>query len=532
MSSPVLEVVSLNIGCGGHTKGSPPPQSIVKDLNFSIAQGECLSLVGESGSGKTITGLSIMGLLPYTMHVSSSSKIIFQGMNLLKQDEKIMNHIRGNKICFIFQEPLSALNPLYNIKHQLIEGLMIHQNVSEKQASNRAKDLLKEVGFSDPSDYLQRYPHELSGGQRQRIMIAMAIIHGPQLLIADEPTTALDAHLQQEIISLLKSLQKRYHMSLLMISHNLNLVKRISDVVVVLKKGEMIERGPCRQIFSFPSHHYTKQLLGVIRYKPLTRPIQSSPILTIENLSINYKKKKIFSFSKNVNHAVSKVNFHLFQQETLGIIGESGCGKTSTALAILQLIPYDGHVFFHNSAVSDYSSKKLRAWRRNIQIIFQDPFSSLNPRFRIKDIIQEGLEIHCPEKKKSNQHLKKVIDTLEQVQLDESFLDRYPHELSGGQRQRIAIARALVLDPHIIVLDEPTSALDITVGQEIIQLLNNLQKEKRMSYVLISHDLSLVRQMSHRALVMYKGKIIEEGESEEVFTNPTHDYTKKLLSLY
>ena len=529
---PFLQVSSLRISFPGENTTI----HAVEDVSFSLDRGQTLSLVGESGSGKTLTGLSIMSLLPTNAVVDPGSSILFQGVNLLTQSERYLRDLRGKHIGLIFQEPLTALNPLHLIKQQLTEGVILHDKLTNTQAIKRITDILREVGFDQPQDCLDRYPHQLSGGQRQRVMIAMAIACNPQLLIADEPTTALDVCLQHDILLLLKKLQQRYNMALLVISHNLNLVKWISDHVLVLQRGRVVEAGSCQDIFDHPKTLYAKQLLGRNDHDYITNPLNkppssTTPILQAKNLSVAYVYKKILGFSKE-KIVVSPLNLHVFEQETVALVGQSGCGKTSTALALLQLIPYKGEVFLGKDQCSLHAltPKKLRPLRQQMQVIFQDPFSSLNPRFCVEDLIGEGFTIHRPTLSKP---IKRdlVVEALDQVQLNASFLSRYPQELSGGQRQRVAIARAFILDPKVMILDEPTSALDTAVGHEIVKLLMLLQRTKKVSYLLISHDLNLVRSIAHRVMVMHQGVIVEQGDNKVIFGSPTNAYTKKLLEM-
>ena len=427
----------------------------------------------------------------------------------------------------IFQEPMTSLNPLHNIQKQITECF----EISEKSNKSKCINLLKEVGIENPEQRLSHYPHQLSGGQRQRVMIAMAIANNPDLLIADEPTTALDVTIQKQILDLLDKLRKRYNMSLLLITHDLGIVKDISDRVCVMKQGEIVEQNNTNKVFNQPNHSYTKKH---INSKPSEKKFQkkkSEVILSVKNLSVFYKNKNSFLFKKKDDYfqAVKNLSFQIIKGETLGIVGESGSGKSSIAQALIKLVSSEGSVFFKNKNISDLNEEKFRPFRKNIQIIFQDPFASLSPRLTIQDIISEGLEVHYKEKSK-----KEIIDLTKQiiidVGLDYSMLSRYPHEFSGGQRQRIAIARALILNPELIILDEPTSALDMTVQSQIVDLLLNLQEKKNLTYIFISHDLKIIKALSDKIMVMKSGNIVEFEEKKKIFSRPKDQYTKRLLN--
>ncbi|MCX7338282.1 MAG: ABC transporter ATP-binding protein [Alphaproteobacteria bacterium] len=505
----------------------------VKGISFSLGQGETLALVGESGSGKSVTALSVLGLLPYPTAYHPSGSIQFQGMELLGQPESTLQKVRGKDIAMIFQEPMTALNPLHTIETQIGEPLEIHFGLTRKQTHARVLDLLNLVGFADGADRLKAYPHQLSGGQRQRVMIAMALACEPKLLIADEPTTALDVTIQANILGLIKSLQRQFNMALLLISHDLGMVMRMSNRIAVMKAGEIVEQGETQAVFAMPQHPYTIHLLdsepsGV----PSPLPPHADTILDAKGIKAYFRKKQPFLSFQPVEElrAVDDVSLSLKRGETLGIVGESGSGKSTLAYALLRLtelqggaIRFDGITDLHALTM-----KQLRPFRRHIQIIFQDPFGSLNPRLSIEQIIAEGLTVHSshltPDKR-----ARMVLDILEEVGLNPDWRHRYPHEFSGGQRQRIAIARALVLHPKLLVLDEPTSALDRSIQAEIIDLLRSLQTRHQLSYLFISHDLKVIRAMSHRIAVMKDGKIVEAGDVEKIFCHPETPYTQTLI---
>ena len=519
----LLEVNNLNLTFEFNSQ----VVNAVKKSSFKIKKGECLAIVGESGSGKSVTALTIMRLIRSNSNIKISGNVIYENEDLLELDESKLIKIRGKKISMIFQEPMTSLNPLHNIQKQITECF----EISEKSNKSKCINLLKEVGIENPEQRLSHYPHQLSGGQRQRVMIAMAIANNPDLLIADEPTTALDVTIQKQILDLLDKLRKRYNMSLLLITHDLGIVKDISDRVCVMKQGEIVEQNNTNKVFNQPNHSYTKKL---INSKPREKKFQnkkSEVILSVKNLSVFYKNKNSFLFKKKDDYfqAVKNLSFQIIKGETLGIVGESGSGKSSIAQALIKLVSSEGSVFFKNKNISDLSEEKFRPFRKNIQIIFQDPFASLSPRLTIQDIISEGLEVHYKEKSK-----KEIIDLTKQiiidVGLDYSMLSRYPHEFSGGQRQRIAIARALILNPELIILDEPTSALDMTVQSQIVDLLLNLQEKKNLTYIFISHDLKIIKALSDKIMVMKSGNIVEFEEKKKIFSRPKDQYTKRLLN--
>ena len=520
---PVLRIENLAVSfqSGGHT--STPVQS----SSLQINRGEMLALVGESGSGKSLTALSILKLLP--AHASLSGSIRFNGEELLGVDEKRLRQIRGHKISMIFQEPMTSLNPLHHIEKQISEVLFVHQGLSKSAARERTLELLQLVGIPEPEKRLGAYPHELSGGQRQRVMIAMALANNPELLIADEPTTALDVTLQAQILDLLKSLQEKLGLAVLLVSHDLTLVRRYAQSVVVMQAGHTVESADTATLFAKPQHSYTQHLLAATPSGvPAPLPASQETLLDVENLRVWFPLKKSF-FGKVRDHvkAVDGVSLQLRSGETLGVVGESGSGKSTLAFAVLRLLPATGKIVFLGQELLQMNQKALRPLRRNLQIVFQDPYGSLSPRLTIADIIGEGLGVQgvaTPERDVA------VQEALRAVHLDPDSRHRYPHEFSGGQRQRIAIARALVLKPRLIVLDEPTSALDRTVQKQIVELLRELQTSHGFACLFISHDLAVVRALCHRILVMQGGREVECQDNASLFRTPGTDYTRRLLA--
>lgn len=498
----------------------------VNNISLKLEQGEILGIVGESGSGKSVTALSILGLLPYpkAYHLEKSS-IVFNQTELIGLNNKEFQQIRGNKISFIFQEPMSSLNPLHKIGAQIAESLELHQNLSKEQIKKRTFELLQLVKIPEPEQRINAYPFELSGGQRQRVMIAMAIANNPQILIADEPTTALDVTIQEQIIDLLLELKQKLNMSIIFISHNLRLVHKISDHIAVMYKGDLLEYGTAKQVFENPQTSYTKKLISSNLLLNLQQKKDSKIILKANDIEVSFpRKKNIWGRVTADFKAVDKVSFDLRQGETLGIVGESGSGKTSLALAVINLLKHRGNI----EILTDNEYQNLHQFSKDLQIVFQDPYNSLNPRMTIKQIIEEGLTVHFKQLRKSEK-INKIKEILKEVNLNESIMDAYPHEFSGGQRQRIALARALILNPKIIILDEPTSALDVTVQAQIVELLKSLQIKYKISYIFISHDMNAIRAMSHRVMVMKNGKIIEQGVTTQIFEQPQQPYTQQLI---
>ncbi|MBX9977582.1 MAG: ABC transporter ATP-binding protein [Alphaproteobacteria bacterium] len=507
----------------------------VKSVSFDLKKGETLALVGESGSGKSVTALSLLGLLPKSTAVSGD--IFYDKQCLTQMKEPEFQRIRGKHIAMIFQEPMTALNPLHSLEKQIAETLFTHEGLTPKQAHIRVLELLDLVGFPEGKDRLNAYPHQLSGGQRQRVMIAMALACDPKILIADEPTTALDVTIQAGIINLLKELQKKLSMSLILISHDLGMVKKFANGdhtshIGVMCKGAMVEFGEIHNVLSKPTHPYTQHLIAS---EPCGHPFSvasnASTLLSCDNVSVTFGKPKNFwNPYGGTLKAVDDLSLDLKEGETIGIVGESGSGKSTLAYALLRLLntPSEGAIIFNGARLDQKSQKELRPYRSKLQVIFQDPFSSLNPRFSASQIVGEGLKIHEPHLT-GTQHRERIFSVLQDVGLGEEHYDRYPHEFSGGQRQRLAIARALILNPNVVVLDEPTSALDRSVQAEVIELLRGLQKDLRLSYLFISHDLKVVRAMSHRMIVMREGKIVEAGDAETLFNAPKHPYTQSLL---
>ena len=500
----------------------------VRGVSFHVDRGETVALVGESGSGKSVTALSTVSLLGDNAVVEGS--VTYEGTQMVGAAEADLQHVRGNDISFIFQEPMTSLNPLHTLEKQIMESLALHQGLIGDAARERVVDLLTKVGIRDPEDRLASYPHQLSGGQRQRVMIAMALANGPDLLIADEPTTALDVTIQAQILDLLAELKASEGMGLLFITHDLGIVRRIADRVCVMQGGEIVEQGPTEQIFSDPQHPYTRKLLAA-EPKGLAGSFSehADPILETDALRIWFPIQRGF-LRRTVGHikAVNAATLSVRPGETLGIVGESGSGKTTLALAIMRLIRSEGPITFDGENVQGWSPRQLRRLRRDLQIVFQDPYGSLSPRMTAEQIISEGLGVHDVEPGRDPREM--VAEIMAEVGLDPMAMDRYPHEFSGGQRQRIAIARAMILRPRLVVLDEPTSALDMTVQVQIVDLLRRLQERHGLAYLFISHDLRVVRAMSHRVIVMKQGDVVEEGTAEQVFSDPQQDYTRTLLA--
>lgn len=527
-TKPLLSIKNLEVAFGLPPE---PLTSVVRDISFDLYEGQKLALVGESGSGKSVTALSILKLHDIRHTHYLQGEIEFNGNNLLSLNEDDMRKIRGQDIAMIFQEPMTALNPVYRIGEQLIESLVVHKNMSRAKARLHMIELLDRTGIVEPDKRFDAYPHMLSGGQRQRVMIAMALACQPKLLIADEPTTALDVTIQAQIVELLEDLQKEFGMAVLMITHDLNMVKRFADHVCVMKDGEIVEQNNVADLFANTQHEYTQHLLNSQPETLVTVQEDNEEIelLTAKNIRCYFPIKAGF-FNKKIGDvkAVDNVSLVLNQAETLGIVGESGSGKTTLGMCLLRLQSCEGDIVLNGETISDLSQRKLRPLRKDIQVVFQDPFSSLSPRMTIKQILEEGLLIHFSELSEIERY-QKIKLILDEVGLDESMLTRYPHEFSGGQRQRIAIARVVILEPKLILLDEPTSALDVSVQKQVLELLNSLQQKHNISYLFITHDLRVIRAMAHKVIVMRNGQVVEEGLTETLFEEPKDSYTKTLL---
>jgi microcin C transport system ATP-binding protein len=503
----------------------------VKGVSFSIGKGETVALVGESGSGKTASALSIMRLLPYPAAHHPTGEIFFEGRDLLKVPEATMREIRGDRISIIFQEPMTSLNPLHTIEKQVGEVLKLHRGLSDQDAKARTLDLLEKVGIRDAQKRLQAFPHQLSGGQRQRVMIAMALANEPDLLIADEPTTALDVTIQAQILDLLKRLQQEMHMAMLWITHDLGIVRKMADRVYVMNQGQIVEDGSAADIFGAPKHPYTRHLLAAEpKGKPPTANLSGPIVVETDDLKVWFPIKRGL-LRRTVDHvkAVDGLTLKLRAGETLGVVGESGSGKTTLGLAILRLVSSMGPIAYVGQRIDGLGSKQMRPLRREMQVVFQDPYGSLSPRLSVSQIIEEGLLIQNPSMDYEERR-GRIVRALEDVGLDPAAQDRYPHEFSGGQRQRIAIARAMVLEPKFVMLDEPTSALDMSVQAQIVDLLRELQRKRDLAYLFISHDLKVVRALCNYVIVMRNGKVVEEGAAERIFARPEDEYTKALLA--
>ena len=527
MTSPLLSVRDLSVAFhqGGNTT------TAVDRVSFDIMPGEVMALVGESGSGKSVTANSILKLLPYPAASHPTGEILFDGKDLLKASEAHLRHVRGNDITMIFQEPMTSLNPLHTIEKQIGEILELHQAVTGQAARVRTLELLAQVGIREPEKRLKAYPHELSGGQRQRVMIAMALANRPKLLIADEPTTALDVTVQAQILDLLRSLKGEHGMSMLFITHDLGIVRKFADRVCVMTKGKIVETGTVEEVFQNPQHEYTRHLLSSEPRGEPPVPDPTKPVV-MEGKDIRvWFPIKSGLLRKVVDHvkAVDGVDLTLRAGETLGVVGESGSGKTTLGLALARLISSQGRIAFIGNEINNFSFKEMRPFRDRLQVVFQDPFGSLSPRMPVGEIIAEGLKVH--EKGLSaDERDERVVWALQEVGLDPATRWRYPHEFSGGQRQRIAIARAMVLKPRFVMLDEPTSALDMTVQAQVVDLLRDLQKKHDLAYLFISHDLKVVKALANHVIVMRLGKVVEEGPAEQIFRAPREDYTRALMA--
>ena len=522
----LLEVKDLSVNFGTGDKAV----RAVRGVSFDIKRGETVALVGESGSGKSVTALSVLQLLPYPSASHPTGSIRFQGQELVGASTRELLSVRGNRISMIFQEPMTSLNPLHTIERQVNEVLILHKGLSREAARKRTLELLEQVGIPEAAKRLDAYPHQLSGGQRQRVMIAMALANEPDLLIADEPTTALDVTIQAQILKLLKSLQARYGMALLFITHDLGIVRKMADRVCVMTQGRIVEQGPVAEVFDNPQHSYTQHLLSA---EPKGRPAEADPsapeILRLDDLKVHFPIRRGL-MRRTVGHvkAVDGVSIALREGHTIGLVGESGSGKTTLGLALLKLERSEGGIRFDGRELQGLSQRELRPMRREMQIVFQDPFSSLSPRMSVGEIIGEGLEVHrigTPAERATM-----IEQVLREVGLDPASRDRYPHEFSGGQRQRISIARALVLKPRLIVLDEPTSALDMSVQAQIVDLLRDLQQKYKLAYLFISHDLKVVRALADEVVVLRHGKVVERGPASQIFEAPQTPYTQALIA--
>ena len=503
----------------------------VRGVSFDIARGQTVALVGESGSGKSVTALSVLRLLSYPPASRPRGRVLFKGTELLRATEETIRAVRGNDISMIFQEPMSSLNPLHTVERQVSEALIVHRGMTRAAAKARTIELLNEVGIQNPETRLDDFPHQLSGGQRQRVMIAMALANEPDLLIADEPTTALDVTVQAQVLDLLQSLQKKRGLAILFITHDLGIVRKMAETVHVMTEGLIVESGPTETIFTAPQHPYTKKLLAAEpRGEPLPSGPDADPIASAENVRVWFPIKRGL-LRRTVGHirAVDDVSFAIRRGETLGVVGESGSGKTTLGRAVLRLIRSEGRIVYLGQAINGLPARRLRPMRKNLQMVFQDPYGSLSPRMSVAEIIAEGLGVHEP-KLTASERDDRVVTALREVGLDPADRHRYPHEFSGGQRQRIAIARVMVLQPKFVVLDEPTSALDVSVQAQVVDLLRELQQRHGLTYMFISHDLRVIRALANHVLVMRDGKVVEQGPARDVFTTPQSDYTRALLA--
>jgi len=525
--APLLEVNDLAIAF--QVEGTR--NTVVEGASFTLERGETLALVGESGSGKSTTALSILQLLPYPAASHPAGSIKFNGEELLGSEEGVLRQVRGNRISMIFQEPMSSLNPLHTIERQVGEVLELHQGLPKSTARERTLELLEKVGLQDAEDRLGAFPHQLSGGQRQRVMIAMALANEPDILIADEPTTALDVTIQAQILKLLQDLQSEMGMAMLLITHDLGVVRKMAPQVCVMKDGQIVERGETAKVLSTPSHDYTKHLIAAEpKGRPPAKADATKSVVDVSDLKVWFPVRAGL-MRRTVSHvkAVDGVSLALKAGHTLGIVGESGSGKTTLGQAILRLTSSEGAIRFEDRTISGLSSREIRPLRRKMQIVFQDPFGSLSPRMSVGDIVAEGLDVHGLAPARVDRRAL-IGEALEEVGLELAMMDRYPHEFSGGQRQRIAIARAMILKPNFVMLDEPTSALDMSVQAQIVDLLRDLQAQHGLAYLFISHDLKVVRALADDIIVMKDGKVMESGSADAVFDAPREDYTKALMA--
>ena len=526
MGEPLLQLRDLG------TRFNLPagPVDAVKGASFEIERGQTLALVGESGSGKSVTALSILQLLPYPLAGHPAGSIHFKGRELIGAGQEVLRDVRGDEISMIFQEPMTSLNPLHSVEKQINETLILHKGLSRGAARERTLELLKLVGIPDPAKRLSAYPHELSGGQRQRVMIAMALANEPDLLIADEPTTALDVTIQAQILKLLKDLQAEFGMALLLITHDLAIVRKMADTVCVMTGGEIVEQGPAQDIFERPQHGYTRRLLAAEpKGDPLKAPPDAPVVMAGEDLKVYFPiKKGLLKRTVDYVRAVDGISVTVREGHTVGVVGESGSGKTTLGLALLRLISSEGGIVFKGDRIQGLQSKELRPLRREMQVVFQDPYGSLSPRLSVGQIVEEGLRVHGLGGTAAEREAL-IVAALREVGLDPESRHRYPHEFSGGQRQRVAIARAMVLKPDFLVLDEPTSALDMSVQAQIVDLLRELQDRNKLAYLFISHDLKVVRTLADEVLVMRDGRVVEHGSAAQIFDDPKEPYTQALM---
>ena len=519
--SKMLDIRQLSVSFPGQA------QPAVDKVSLSIAQGRMHALVGESGSGKSLTALSILKLLPPTADARAEA-IDFRDENIFVASEPRLRALRGGAISMIFQEPLSALNPLHKVEKQICEGILLHQKITPDAARKRCLELLAKVQLPNPESLLNRYPHQLSGGQRQRVMIAMALANNPALLIADEPTTALDVTVQESILDLLKQLQRDLDLAVLLITHDLGIVQRYAEEVSVMRAGQIVEQGNTGEVLSAPQHEYTRHLIDSAPGGHAPTPQSGTNLLSVDELSVRFTQRQGMFARKSLFTAVDHASIEVPKGETLGIVGESGSGKSTLAMAILRLLGSEGSIRLGDTRLDQLTGDALRPQRRRMQVVFQDPYGTLNPRMTIGQIVAEGLQVHQPALSRA-QRDQAVAAILREVGLDPDTRHRYPHEFSGGQRQRVAIARALILEPELLVLDEPTSALDRSVQHQVLELLRSLQQRHGLSYIFISHDLRVVRAISHKLVVMHEGRIVEQGDTERIFTAPEKPYTQRLI---
>lgn len=527
MNNTVLTIENLSVGFG--RKNSI--EQVTSNVSLSINKGETLALVGESGSGKSVTANSVMKLLPKGSSHYMNGRVNFAGTDILSCSERELRGIRGGRIGMIFQEPMVSLNPLHKVGKQLVETLAIHRGMRTNKAQSLAIEWLSKVGIRHPEQKINAYPHELSGGERQRVMIAMALINEPELLIADEPTTALDVSVQAQILDLLKDLQQELGMAMLFITHDLSIVRKIADRVAVMKDGELVEEGECVSLFSTPKHPYTKKLIDSDpKGFPVPVADNAGSLLNVEQLKVWFPITGGL-FKRTISHvkAVTDMQFDLKRGHSIGLVGESGSGKSTTGMAILKLVDSEGSIQYDGNQIQGLNRQEMLPYRSRMQVVFQDPFSALNPRMSVAQVIGEGLRVHQELDEAALD--QRICEVMKEVDLDPETRHRYPNEFSGGQRQRIAIARALVLKPEFILLDEPTSSLDRTVQAQVLELLKSLQEKYQLTYLFISHDLNVVKSLCHYTIVMKAGEVIEKGETEQLFSNPRHEYTHQLVSL-